>query len=86
MCRSCTSTTAGRPASRSPIASGSTPAGAASRKIRPDARTRPSPARTMRTTTTSVAMASARAKPVASTTAPATAVAMNPNRSVRMCA
>ena len=71
--------------SRSPSASGSRSAGAASRKIRPDSRTRPTPARTISAATTSVAMASARLNPVVSTTSPAMAVAMKPNRSLRMC-
>lgn len=59
--------------------------GAASRKMRPLARTRPQPALTMSAATTSAAMASARAKPVSQTTAPAIAVAMKAYRSLRMC-
>lgn len=55
---------------------GSRPTGAASKKIRPDSRTRPQPALSISAATTSAAMASARVKPVSHTTAPATAVAM----------
>lgn len=50
-----------------------------------EARTSPIPALTIRATTNSVAIASARQNPVSKMTAPATAVAMNANRSLRMC-
>ncbi len=43
------------------------------------------PAFSISAATTSAAIASARAKPVRSTTRPAIAVAMNANRSFRMC-
>lgn len=86
MCRSWTSTTCGRPTRAAPTAPGSIPTGAASRKIRPDCRIRPAPARTMRAATIRVAIGSARSKPVASTTAAATTVAANAYRSVRIWA
>ena len=85
-CRSWTSATCGLAAMAAPSAPGSSPAGAASRKIRPDARISPAPACSIRPTTTSVAIASARSKPVASTTTAAAAVAANAYRSVTMCA
>ena len=85
MCRSWTSVTCGRLAIAAPTAAGSSPAGAASRKIRPESLIRPAPAYTIRTTTTSVAIASARSNPVARMTTPATAVAANAYRSVTMC-
>jgi hypothetical protein len=52
----------GRVIRRSPRTSGSTPAGAASRKIRPESRTSPVPALTTSATTTSDAIVSARVK------------------------
>ncbi|SKS41562.1 Uncharacterised protein [Mycobacteroides abscessus subsp. abscessus] len=76
MWRSCTSATACTAASSAPMVPGSRPTGAASKKIRPDSRTRPQPALSISAATTSAAMASARVKPVSHTTAPATAVAM----------
>lgn len=60
-----------------PTRSGSIPVGAASRKMREEARTSPIPNLSMSATTTSEAIASARANPVASKIAPAIAVAMN---------
>jgi len=84
MCRSWTSVTLGRAAIAAPTASGSRPAGAASRKIRPESRSSPYPARSIRATTSSVAIASARAKPVATMIRPAAAVATNAYISVTM--
>lgn len=75
-CRSWISSTSGVSTRWSASMSGSTPAGAASRKIRPESRTSPMPARSISTTTISEAIASARLKPVVSMIAPATAVAM----------
>jgi hypothetical protein len=77
--------TFGRAAIAAPTAAGLSPAGAASRKIRPDSLISPVPARTISATTTSVAIASARSNPVSRMTRPATAVAANAYRSVRMC-
>ena len=68
-----------------PTAAGDRPAGAASRKIRPDSLISPEPACSISTTTTSVAIASARANPVSMMISPATAVAMNAYRSVTTC-
>jgi hypothetical protein len=62
------------------------PAGAASRKIRPDARIRPQPACSISATTIRVAIGSARVNPVVSTTIAAAAVAMNAHKSVSTCA
>lgn len=78
MCRSCTSTTPSWPTMPLPTAPGSRSAGAASRKILPEARACETPDRTMSTTTIMEAMESALAKPVVMTTAPETAVAMKP--------
>ena len=61
-------------------------AGAASRKMRPDSRISPLPARSMRATTTSVAIASARSNPVARMMMAAMAVAAKAYRSVSTCA
>src|SRR5260370_681123 len=82
-CRSWTSATHGRAAIALPSSVRSSPAGAASRKIRPEARISPAPAYSIRATTTSVAIGSPRGDPAASTTMAAPAVAMNAYRSVR---
>jgi hypothetical protein len=67
----------GGPPSQPPTAAGSSPAGAASRKIRPDSLISPAPACSISATTMSVAIASARANPVSTMIRPATAVAAN---------
>jgi hypothetical protein len=66
-----------RAAIAAPTAAGSSPAGAASRKIRPESLISPAPACSISTTTISVAMASARTNPVSTMIRPATAVAAN---------
>ena len=86
MCRSCTSTT---PVDRGQVGPDPVGVDAARRGLQEDpaglSRSSAQPALIISAATTSAAMASARAKPVVSTTSPATAVAMNAYRSLRMC-
>ena len=77
--------TFGWAARAAPISAGTSPAGAASRKIRPESRISPTPACSISATTSSEAMASARENPVSTMIRPATAVATKANTSVRMC-
>ena len=83
--RSCTSTTSGSSASACATASGSIPAGDASRKMRPDSRSSVHAERSISAATKRPATESSRFQPVSRISPPATAVPMNAARSVTMC-